>query len=1020
MVAVQSANRAPDAALASELGSLLFAHTRIRDPRWRLDAVVRRVPALVRFGVSLDSTRAAIRALGARASCPEPLRAVLLELVERHFDAALVRTLWLPDWRSCAQAAVDAAVRLRDEDGARRIVEIVVRSRHARYATPVIARRPTLADLIALVDDDGRAPYVHGAIERVEGRVDGRVDGRGDSRVDARVDGRVDARVDGRVDARVDCRVDARVDGRVDARVDGRVDARVDGRVDARVDARVDDLVEAAERIARGLPSRDQPYARAHLARFAVRHARACDVVRIASQPSPFRETSIRAGATLLLVRELVARALFVEACALADTIERALIRELAYVEIAEGIAWSVSAPVDADSTRPSTRPASEIAPTIGHRRDAHRRSIVSALRLLNAVTRPELVAERDLLRAEIGLMVRRDHERVRRRPDVPGWQLPAWLRQRDWLDGETRAQRHIALVILRLGLRTRDTHDIALVRDDLRFFPPAALLAILPRIGVDIDAAIAALARLEDSKLDEHRSDRSVRRALARDALFAEHVAMRATALARTTRELPESMRLGLAGLPAFDNADGRSLERALFDEGVALSSSAPRRRRVLIGVAQSALRNARSQDPEVLRARLRTLVHLGGALGADALAKSLAQLPIDATWLATLEALCALDAPRAADLVIERIVDVRRAGVQPADALGPIVISGGMSRARAIGLAGAVRMLDAALGERAQHWLDDFTRRWRARTSSPLDETALAWLRTCDLSRDPQALLAELEEHRASVLAGDAREIADRLATDPRLLRALLLDPPRVDRRMKPWSLEQWKSLLARAASRNYAIDVEVVRRCSQLLRKSRDVHALIAGDLGALGVPSLVDVQCSGERYRIRVLDKRRDLLTYLRFADTPVRSCYRSDSGLYRADDLAAVWRDPLSVCVHVERANAPCGFVFGSFAHVEGKPALVLNSLHVRPNAPAVRESILRALERAVCAPLGIRVLGIANWHNGEGHLPDDYVFGERSGTRLCGLTNPPSFDDDIYADLNTQQSFDLYWRDLDR
>ena len=39
--------------LASELGSLLLAHKQIVAPNWQLDAVVRRMPAVRRFGVSV-------------------------------------------------------------------------------------------------------------------------------------------------------------------------------------------------------------------------------------------------------------------------------------------------------------------------------------------------------------------------------------------------------------------------------------------------------------------------------------------------------------------------------------------------------------------------------------------------------------------------------------------------------------------------------------------------------------------------------------------------------------------------------------------------------------------------------------------------------------------------------------------------------------------------------------------------------------------------------------------------------
>ena len=888
MVAVFAANQAPDATLVSELGSLLLAHTRIRDPRWRLSAIVRRAPALRRFGVSLEPTRALIRQLGERAPCPAPMRALLVELLSTHLDAGFVDALWSADWKSCAQIAFDTA----RVDDAKRVVEIAAAGPRPRYAMPTV-RRPSLVDVIACVD---------------AGDADG------------------------------------------------------------------------AHRIARTLRPREQPYALAHLGRLALRVA-------------PLREASLRAGAQLLVAREAIARDELDLARAFADDIERELIRQYAYVELARGL--------------------------------SRRGRIVEALRLLHRVTRPELVAERDFSRADISLMVRRDREGYRCVHDIPAWELPMWLRPRDWMSGEDRRQRYLAAALLRSGLRG-DACAIPLAKGHLRRVSPRALFELLPRIGVDIDVALAALGGARDiDALAVLGGARNI------DALRAERIAMRATALVHTHRELPDSMRLGLAGLATCDNTDGRSLERAWFDEGLALSTSAPRRRRVLIGVAQSALRSARSQSTEVIQTRLRTLVHLGGTLAADAIATPLAQLPVEAMpWLAALEALCALDAARAGDIVLARFSELRRAGIDPSRALEHVVAAGGMTADRAASFVGAVRMLDAVLGERAQRWLADFTRRWHARTGAPLDEVCLAWLRTCDLQRDPQSLLDELDEHTASLLGGDARDVAERLATDAQLLRAVLLDPPRVDRRMKSWSLEQWKSLLAKAATRSFTVDTSLVRRCAQLLRNPKATRALVRGDLSALGVPALTTIRVDNERLHLRVLDKRRDVLTYLRFADTPVRSCFRSDGWMYRSTELStrreiiAAWRDPLTICIHVEHGNQPCGFVFGSFADIEGKPGLVFNSLHVRPNTPAVREPILRAIERSICAPLRIRWLGMSNWFNGEGHLPDDYIWGERTGIRFRALSSNDELvdtvDDDISLVVNTEHTFELYWRDLER
>lgn len=882
MVAVYAANQAPDAALASELGSLLLAHTRIRDPRWRLDAIVRRVPALVRFGVSLDATRAAIRELGARASCPAPLRDLLVELTGTHFDASFVRALWLPDWKTCARAAVDAAVRVSAFEAVERVVETAAAGPRGRHLLPRIERRRTLVDLMALVDD-GRAGE--------------------------------------------------------------------------------------AERVARELRPHEQVFATAHLARLDLR----------AGKPVRRVRGGHRAGAELLLVREVIALGDIERARYMAERIERTLIRQCAYLDLARAL--------------------------------SRRGRIVDALRLLHGVTRAELAGECHWLREEIRLMVRRDREHGMRLDAMPEWQLPAWLRPRGSITIWERRWRHFAALFARLGLRG-DASGIRLFGGYAKMVTATALFELLPLVGVDIDDALTALRGTD-----------------VVDRLLAERIAIRAIELAATTRALPDAMRLGLAGLATCDNSDGRTLERAFFDEGIALSASAARRRRVLIGVAHSCLRSAPSQPLDVVRVRLRMLVHLGGSLAADAIAKPMAQLPIDpAIWLVALEALCSLDPSRAGAVVVERIAELRRAGIDPALALDHVVVAGGITADRAAAFVGTSRMLDAALGEQAHRWLADFTRRWKTRTGAGLDETCLAWLRTCDLQRDPQSLLDELDSHTSGLLAADSCEIAERLATDANLLRATLLDTPRIDRRMRPWTLERWKSLLAKATTRAHSVDLALVRRVARLLQKPKAAHALAGGDLASLGVLAVTDVGIGDERFRIRVLDKRRDLLTYLRFADTPARSCYRSDSWMYRSEpfptelEVIAAWRDPLTICIHIERADQVCGFAFGSFAEIEGRAALLFNSLHVRPNTPSVREPLLRAIERSVCVPLGVRWFGIANAHNGEGHLPDDYVFDYRAGIRLRALSSKgelvTNVDDDISITVNSTCDFDLYWRDL--
>lgn len=899
MVAVETANRASAAALAAELGSLMLAHTEILDPRWRLDAIVRRVPAAQRFGVSLASTRDAIRTLGRRATCPAPLREVLLELVEQylghHLDAAFVHALWLADWRSCARVATEAARRLGAPGAMERIISLTAASPAGRYATPSMVRRVTLADVIGLVDDD---------------------------------------------------------------------------------------RAEDAERLARELPSRERVFATAHLARLDVRAGRA-----------PRRVGgSARWGAELLIVREVLARGDLERGREIAERIERELLREYARLAIAR--AWH------------------------------DRGCVVEALRTLGRVQRSELVAERELLRVEIRMRVR--SEPVYQGPtDRRAWEPPRWLRPAGWLSRQQGSDLYLAAAFARLSIQG-DTTVVPFAVEHAARLPPRTVLDFLARIGVAVPDVLTAMRLSLDVPERGVRGHRTHHRT-AIDMLLAEHVALRAEALACTRRELPEPMQHGLR--ESTDDLRSPS-ERAWFDEGVALSPSAARRRRVLVDVSRATLRGGVTES-DAVRARLRILVHLGGGLAADAIATLLATLPIsDVTAtdvLARLDALCALDATRAGDVVRDRFGDLASAGIGRA-ALGRVVAAGGLDRALARELEQTFARVREVHPDGAKTWFANVAAGWRASTGARLDVHALAWLRRCKLDVEPSAILDEAAAMRCELLALAPRELADRLARDDHALAAALLVPPRVDARMIAWTLADWRELLETAANSALHLEPAIVRRCARLLGRPVGRRALACGDLAALGVIATQEITVERQRYRVTLLDKRRDALTYLRFADVTARSCCRSDSSVYTREDgtqgfVIDAWMDPLTLCYRIERETrdglAPCGFLLGSFAIVEDRPAVLFNSLHVRPNHHELRTQVLCAVERSLAA-LPLRYLGIANLHNGHGHLPADYREATREVVRLSGLAfdddNPVVFvHDDISRKANTVEQVTLHW-----
>jgi hypothetical protein len=265
------------------------------------------------------------------------------------------------------------------------------------------------------------------------------------------------------------------------------------------------------------------------------------------------------------------------------------------------------------------------------------------------------------------------------------------------------------------------------------------------------------------------------------------------------------------------------------------------------------------------------------------------------------------------------------------------------------------------------------------------------LGWIAARDSIRgSPRELVRELRAAFTSLHAERAPErVAASVASDPSLLETLLLvRPVDVHRALAPWDVEQWRKLVTRAARPCVTTEPAIVTRLARALGRRECVAALSAGDLAALGVPPVTDLVVDGARHTVRLLDKRADLLTYLRFPDVSKNTCFRSDTWWYRdasfdsQGSVIRVWRDPLTFCFRFATGAAarPAGFVFGGFARLtkEDEVAIVLNGLDLGTHRDPVRFAVLAAIERALCGPLGIRHVGIANEYGAEGRLPDGY------------------------------------------
>ena len=713
----------------------------------------------------------------------------------------------------------------------------------------------------------------------------------------------------------------------------------------------IEALVEAGIE-PRILPERDHDKAIAHLARLDRRRAR--------SLPT----ASARSGAFWWIARDLLADARFDEARTHIGQIEAPLLRQFAIVELANSLVER-----------------HRYADALHALRDVRDPQLAGARRVVKRVV---LLCLRDPITYLASAFFNLHHE---------GWRPGAWLRPFDPVRQDAITY---SLFLARGGW----------LHDDYRLLQSAAIQLV--KLEHD------PIARRDAIQLS-HQIGQPVSLTLSiGECLWRGLDAFRAEALAQRARErmVERRFRDGLAAATP-PTEDPRSIARALYDEGLALSPHAPRRRRVLIAAAQHCLRSALAKPDEwprtTIRVRLRTLVHLGGSLAADAIAKAIATLPFDRDLVRmALVQLALLDPSRARDLAIPHLDKLST----PVELLRRFELGGALAPgfARAFGRARRVWVTEPWICELVTTW-------WRRTGQLP----SVAMLERIDHASSKNLAVGELLDRIAAageVLDGeDHVSIAERMVKDPAVVENVaMMTPARIDPRMRPWRGNVARALLQHALSKQVgAVVPALVQRIARRLRPAT--------------LQPIEAIEVHGVRYRVRLLDKRRDVMTYLRFADVPARSCYRSDNWFYHRTTrtfVAAAWKDPLTLCFHVERERAaafhPCGFLFGSFADADGALALVFNSLHVRPASAAVREQVLRAVERIV-APFGIARIGIANLHGGRGPLPADYVLREATIVRHRALAIGGRLVTDIYDDIdhpaNQPVRIDhLYWRTL--
>ncbi|NVB85460.1 MAG: hypothetical protein HOV81_44255 [Kofleriaceae bacterium] len=742
-------------------------------------------------------------------------------------------------------------------------------------------------------------------------------------------------------------------------------------------------LPEAQSAFAR-LTEHHRPIGAAHLARLELRF-RSVDAAL--ARVRGIREQGRRSGALLVVVRGAVALGRLELAREIADMISAAMMRERALLAIAEQL--------------------------VARGQGRH------AMKMLSRIAMPGLQAERFWLYALI--RHRGPHPQIRHWRFFPDAMMRASVEEPAWVRvGEARPPVATRVELMRaaffVGLRRRFLDEDCFPTDAARIVSryavtPAARreLVELLRTDPDVIEAIETLGRFGTKHLAE--------------ALLVEYVGRCARELLGA--EAPAALCDGLTGRTASSN-DPRSIERALYDEGIALSRESRQRRRVLIAIAQHCIRSALTAPATwtapVIDARLRTLAHLEGELARDALAKPLATLPLPSAFaLPVIETLARLDARTAASIVLGRAEELRAGGTDVDRALVVIEAHRGVP----VGFADAYAAAARRVGDR---FLGELSGLWRRRNGGAVPPLVLRSLSRREVApATPQDMLDELAGTVESFGEQGHVEIVERVASERGLLEQLLVaSPARVHDRIRGWDLMRWRMHLYSAKSvYSGSIDEPLVRRCARRIGCSPAL--LASGDLVALGAAPVRWLRVAGEDYCVRLLDKRRDLLTYLRFADVPVRTCYRSDLSMWKSETQAhtvAAWKDPLTFCFHIERrvadAYVPIGFSFGGFVDLEGGLGVALNGLYMKNNGAELRFGVIDAIERTFDR-IGIARIGITARYQSRGPLPTRYVRTSVALTRLRALERDgrllsDSFDD-VQRDYNEPTTVShLYWR----
>lgn len=402
----------------------------------------------------------------------------------------------------------------------------------------------------------------------------------------------------------------------------------------------------------------------------------------------------------------------------------------------------------------------------------------------------------------------------------------------------------------------------------------------------------------------------------------------------------------------------------QALADEHQLLTGACRSRqaaRRASASHLAEALTRSRAQGAPVAAVRLRVLRLLGGERARASVAHHLNGLP-EGHWARPLltETLMRLDPVRAPVALLSEL------GPSAQALLERLTTSGHLPR----GLAEAWSELWTALaqaGVDASVWLKGYLRH-HGRLPDPMSLKTLTRLVEVE-SPGPsaEAFMASIGTRVNRLQGRPVARVIEHLV-EHRADRVALQSwaPARLPPRMTAWSDQGVREVLKQLNGLLGRVSLKRVEAWADRLGWRVSVETLLSGRWPGGGEG---DIPLGGG-LTLHWLDPRRDLLTWLRLADSTA-NCFNSTGpyywdGMTTGQYVAAAWADPLWMAFQVRDAEArPVGFSFGGYGLVEHQPALALSGIYLKhawqkSHAPLVARAIMARL----CRPLGLTRLVI--------------------------------------------------------